>query len=117
MDVLGNMLPVVLIMPSSDSFDNFLVTCGGYFCSQLFVFLIEKWLLGGEKYIFNPPGLCIFFFLKPSFMHKRLSEGFLYQKLEINTCARNESRMASVEQQQRGKSLVQIPRPKCVAST
>lgn len=42
MDVLGNMLPAALVMPLSDSFDNFFVTHGVYFGTNLFVFLIEK---------------------------------------------------------------------------
>lgn len=42
MDVPGNMLPAVLVMPFSDSFDNFFVTHEGYFGTNLFVFLIEK---------------------------------------------------------------------------
>lgn len=42
MDVPGNMLPAVLVMPFSDSFDNFFVTHEGYFGTNLFVFLTEK---------------------------------------------------------------------------
>lgn len=61
MGVLGNTLPAVLVMPLSDSFDNFFLTRGGYFGTDLFVFLIEKWFLRGEKYVFNALGLCIFF--------------------------------------------------------
>lgn len=73
MDVLGNMLPAVLVMPLSDSLDNFFVTHGGYFGTDLFVILIEKWFLRTEKYVFNALGLWVFFSLKPFSIHKRLS--------------------------------------------
>lgn len=59
MDVPGN-IPAVLVMPLSDNFGNFFVTHGSYFGTNLFVFLIGKWFLRGEKYIFSALGLCIF---------------------------------------------------------
>ena len=61
MDVPGNMLPAVLVMPLSDSFDRFFVTHAGYFGTNLFVFVIEKWFLRREKYVFNTLGLCNLF--------------------------------------------------------
>jgi len=61
MDVPGNMLPSVLVMPSSESFDDYFVAHGDCLGTNLFVFLIEKSFLRREKYTFHALGLSNFF--------------------------------------------------------
>lgn len=55
------------VLPRFDSSDKFLVTHGSYFGTNLFIFLIDNWFLGGEKYILNALELCFL-----------ISEAFFY---------------------------------------